>query len=517
MTEINFSLTLHDTSLFIDFIKFTFISVCTLYSLMFIINIKNIKRLKQILIFFELILISFLTVIMFKNLGTFNKILFLIMLLTIIAYFNIKKNIGFLIIVMLISFSINYCIFSIAIILNFFINILIGLKGDFLNLLVIMIIQILILSTILKIKKFKYGISYLKENMENNYTETLILNISVILLFSAIMIVNADISVAKGLVLEIIISSIIMFITIQKSLQLYYKQKLLIQDLNETKQELEKKKQEIEQLEKENLEFSKKSHSLAHKQRALEYQINQILLKYENSKTNSKRKKGKNRKEQEKIKKVKNEINKLSEEMYNKTVNVELTKTGIFEIDNILEYMKSECNKNNINFNLKIVGNIYHMTNKIIEKGDLQILLADHIKNAIIAIKHSDNINKSILVKLGKINDIYSLYIYDSGIEFQKETLLNLGKKPSTTHSEEGGTGMGFMNTFDTLKKYSASLIIKEIGKLSKENYTKILIIIFNNKCEFNLISYRQEQIGKISEKLLDKSTKSDIIVENKS
>ena len=50
-----------------------------------------------------------------------------------------------------------------------------------------------------------------------------------------------------------------MFITIQKSLQLYYKQRLLVQDLEETKKELEDKKKEIKQLEQENLNFSKTS------------------------------------------------------------------------------------------------------------------------------------------------------------------------------------------------------------------------------------------------------------------
>ena len=119
-------------------------------------------------------------------------------------------------------------------------------------------------------------------------------------------------------------------------------------------------------------------------------------------------------------------------------------------------------------------------------------MLADHIKDAIIAIKHTDNVNKSIFVRLGKIEDCYGLYIYDSGIEFEKETLENLGKKPSTTHKDEGGTGMGFMNTFDTLRKCKGSLIINEIGKPSKENYTKVIMIKFNNKNEFKVVSYKE-------------------------
>ena len=50
---------------------------------------------------------------------------------------------------------------------------------------------------------------------------------------------------------------------------------------------------------------------------------------------------------------------------------------------------------------------------------------------------------------------------------------------------------MGFMNTFDTLRKHNASLIINEIGAPSKDNYTKVLMIKFDNKNEFKITSYR--------------------------
>lgn len=51
---------------------------------------------------------------------------------------------------------------------------------------------------------------------------------------------------------------------------------------------------------------------------------------------------------------------------------------------------------------------------------------------------------------------------------------------------------MGFMNTFDTLKKCKGSLIINEIGKPSKDNFTKIVMIRFDGKNEFRVISYRE-------------------------
>ena len=122
------------------------------------------------------------------------------------------------------------------------------------------------------------------------------------------------------------------------------------------------------------------------------------------------------------------------------------------------------------------------MINNHITKEELEILIADHVKNAIIAVKCSNNSNRSILVRIGKIDGQYSIYIYDSGIEFEINTLHKLGKIPSTTHKESGGTGMGFMNTFDTLRKYNASLSIEEFNEPIIDNYTKVIAIKFDKK-----------------------------------
>ena len=333
-----------------------------------------------------------------------------------------------------------------------------------------------------KIKRLKNGFSFLQKNTDNDYFNILFLSISVIILFSIILLSNYT-EINKGKIgVGIILFSIIMFITIQKSLQLYYKQKLLVQELNETKEELENTKKELKQVEEENLEFSKKSHTLAHRQKSLEHKIQELVTKAEIS--------------TEEAGEVKDKLKEIEKDLYKETATIELSKTEISEIDDMLKYMQSECIKNKIEFELQLAGNIHYMTNNLISKEDLEILLADHIKDAIIAVNHTDNINRSILVRLGEIDGVYSLYIYDSGIEFETETLKNLGKKPSTTHADEGGTGMGFMNTFDTLRKYKASLTINELSKSNKDNYTKVIIFKFDKKNDFKIISYRQEELS---------------------
>ena len=350
--------------------------------------------------------------------------------------------------------------------------------NSYFKLMLIFSIQFIFLVFLFKIKRFRYGLAFLERKFSDEYADLIVLNLSAIILFLIIGISNSNYEMASTLALEIIISAIIMFITIKKSLNLYYKQKLLVQELDETKAELDNKNKEIKELEEENLTFKKRSHSLIHQQKSLEYKIEQMMMQTEISK--------------ELAGELKERLEKIGDEIYKEKENIELDKTGITEIDDMLKYMQSECNKNKIEFILKLEGNIHQMTNNAIPKEELEILLADHIKNAIIAIKHTENINRTIMVKLGKIDAVYGISIYDSGAEFEKETLDNLGKRPSTTHADEGGTGMGFMNTFGTLKKYEASLIIEEYNKPSKDNYTKVINIKFDKKNEFKIKSYRR-------------------------
>lgn len=467
---------LGDIELKIYFLKTFFIIICTYYTFLKIINKEKLEKIAVVKSYIYLFIISIVISTLKDISNYFITIITLIFLLGLL-FSNIGRyNLGYSILISIISLSFNYIIFFGAIIINYVINKIYPIYNDILNLIIMIIIHMVFLYKILTIKKLKNGIIYFVEKSQNNYFEIIVLNISTIIILSIILLPYINEIIGKNLIVGLIIFSTIMIITIQKSFQLYYKHKLLIKELDETKAELDNAKQDITELEKENLEISKKSHSLAHKQRSLEHKIDTLMLKTETAEEIG----------------VKDELNDISKELYENAANVELTKTDITVIDDMLDCMKADCEKENIDFNLQINGNIHHMVNSLISKEELEILIADHIRDAIIAIKHSENINRSILVRLGKIDEYFGLYIYDTGIEFEKETLENIGKRPYTTHKDEGGTGLGFMNTFETLKRHKASLIIEEIGKPCKDNFTKIIKIRFDEKDEFKVISYKE-------------------------
>ncbi len=472
MGNINLMYMLDDIEEKIDIIKTVFILICTYYTNLKITNQKIKINTREILYNVIIILLYILFICEFNKLGSMLSIMLLESLI-----FS-RENIGYGILTTIISLSVNYIVLIISLFVNYILNYIIGVNNNYINLAAIIIIHLGILYNIFKLKRLKYGISFLKNKQNNEFINLVILNVSATILFSIIIIVNADIKLATDATVGVILIAIIMITTIQKSLQIYYKQKLLIQDLNETKEELEKTKNELKQVEEENLGLSKKSHSIAHKQKSLEFKMQQLLINTEIS--------------AEAVGEVQDRIKEIKKDFSKDKAIIQLSKTEISKIDDMLEYMQSECIKNKIEFELQISGNIHYMVNNLISKDDLEILLADHIKDAIIAINHTDNINRSILVRLGEIDGIYSLYIYDSGIEFEKETLSKLGKKPITTYENEGGTGMGFMNTFDTLRKYQASLTINELSEPNKDNYTKVLIFKFDKKNEFKIVSYRK-------------------------
>ena len=461
-----------------DFLRTVAIIIYTYYVFRKVINVKlkDIKVIDKFFIIISTLIISFLICNIITEIKSYYSILIEILLISVVNYFVYKKEIYYSFLLTIISFGINYSIYVLSVLIAFIPNAIFKIQNDYIGFLIISVIYIFLIYRFFKLKRLRYGISLLNGKLLDSYFSYWIFNLCFMVLMFAIIFQEISlfniINVGTGLLFLVFF----MFITIKESIKLYYKQNLLIKDLESTKKELNEKNEELAKLEKENLEFSKTSHSLAHKQKALEYKINKLI-----NEDNTTISQGGTKQE------LKNELENISKYVYKKPTDIEIEKTGIDKIDNMLEYMNSECDKNNIEFNLQIIGNIHYMVNHIISENELEILLADHIKDAIIAIQYSTNKNRSILVKIGKIQKYYGIYIYDSGVEFTDEVLNKLGKEPITTHKDNGGTGMGFMNTFDTLKRHNASLNITKIGRPSLDDYTKLVAIIFDSKKEVNI------------------------------
>lgn len=465
-----------DVTMIVYIIKLFTISNLSYYTSLRITNNSKKLKCKMLEVFISILFVNIICTIVKYFSGSLSCILLLIMLLAIIVSKILHKDIVYSLIVVAISLGINYVIFLLSTFIVFFPVIIMNLKNEYINLILILIVYMIGVFLFFKVKRFKKGFIFLQNRLEDEYFNLLILSVSIVIIFLFIMLENYHVIYTSNIGIGFIIFGIIMFATIQKALQLYYKQKLLVQALNATKKELQEEKQLVKELENEIFKRNKKDHSISHQQRILKHKVNKLMEKSEIASEIT----------------IIDKINKIDKEIADEKAVIELAKTEIIEIDDVLDCEQAECEKNKIEFELQLNENIHKMVNNYISAEDLQILIADNIKNARIAIQHSNNTYKSIMVRLGKIDGYYSLYVYDSGVEFEEGTLEKLGKVPSTTHKDSGGLGLGFMNIFDTLNKYKASITIKEIGKPSITNYTKAIMIKFDNKNAFNIDSYRR-------------------------
>ena len=310
-------------------------------------------------------------------------------------------------------------------------------------------------------------------------------NISALVIMAYCLVGNYYGNLTKHILISFIILCIFMLIIVQKALVLYYKQNLLKRTIEDYETDIKEKDNKIKELSEELFKTSKINHEFHNRISALE-------LKVKDFTSNNSVEFGEELGVLNRIKDLEKEYSSKLQEIKDKD---ELPLIGITELDDMFKYMQSECIKNNISFNLKINGNIYYLINNIIKKNKLETLIGDHIKDAIIAINSGNNTYKSILVILGIKDKCYELCIYDTGVEFKVDTLLKLGLEPTTTHKEDGGSGIGFVTTFETLKECKASLIIQERHLPNKTDYTKSVTVRFDGKNEYKILSYRAEDI----------------------
>ena len=480
------------SDIIIYFLKLLVMGIFICYGYIKMSNKKKMKLTVSISIFMvSLILGIVCTYIKFFINSFLSVIVFCFSFGSLLAIIT-KNKMGYTLVATMISSAICVICQVISLLIIFIPYRLINIPNNYLYLLIISLVQFILIYAFFKIKRFKYGFDFLYKRLNNDFADIIMINISVaVILITCLLgtIFDGIEEVRKNLLITFVILGFTMLVMIQKTLTMYYKQKLLENTLKEYKEELNAKQNEIENLKNEKFKISKITHEFYNRQKALE------LLVKQNINNDSKIQKS------NVSKNVLNIINSLTEE-YSEEFNSikelpKLESTGITEIDSMFKYMQNECNKNNIEFKLKIIGNIHPLINNIIPKNKLETLIGDHIRDAINAVNAINTENKEILVILGIKNKKYELAIHDTGIDFTIETLLKLGKEAVTTNSNNGGSGIGFLTTFETLKQTKASLIITEQNPNKERYYSKSVIIRFDGKNQYKIRSYRAFEIKK--------------------
>lgn len=482
-----------------SFIKTFCINILTYITLTKLINFRNSNFIKIMWVIVISLGLAIMYMILNQQVFLFMTIMLIYGLYGILISQIINKKMVYITIITLISFAITYLLYMITIVLSGIIfktiypNI--GVENIFIFVMAI-IFEYIILSRFFKIRRFHKGITFLKneEKIDNIGLTGLVFVGLAILIYSFIGNFPGE-TYMKYLFLGIIMEITYFVIWIRRKITKHYKQNLRRNQIKVLEETITAKDEEISRITKENNAIATINHKYSSRIKSLERISAKIFTSpeiIEKMKTEFGEEFGEL---EEQIKKISEEYTKEIEEKV-KHQN-KLDKTGIFGIDNILEYLREEAEKENIKLEIKLNASINYMIEKVIDQSRLETLLGDHIKDAIIAIKHSNNTYRSILVVIGIIDDCYEIKIYDTGIEFEIETLIKLGTEAITTHKETGGSGIGFMTTFETLKETKASLIIEEKHPMNNTDYTKSVAIRFDGKSEYRIKSYRAEEIEK--------------------
>lgn len=475
------------------FLKYIFIYLFSCFLCLKISNFKLLSKRNTILIVLVSTTLSLTHAICSIFINPSYMIIISYILLGYLYTYITKYKLDYSLVVTFISLAITHIIYEFSILISLlFCMLLLHLNSrNTIILFLAVLIEFLQIYFIFKIKRFKNGFSFLK-NKENSYDLAIFLSgIVILIIINLGNYINKPISEYSLIGLGLILISI--FLWIRKKIRLHYKSLLVKDTIADLQAKLDKQisinndmKTEIEKL-------SKINHKYSSRLSALELYVNKLSNKSTTNENISNN-----------ILETKEIINTLSTEFSNELkINLEndflINKTGIINIDNILEYFYLECSNKNISFNVIVKNNIKDVVNNVIPLNLLETLIADMIKNSIIAIGYSSNKNPKILVQFDS-TDCFEFRIYDTGIEFEIDTLVNLGKERITTHKDDGGSGIGFVTTFETLKETNGSFIIEEYPPNNDNfKYSKCLIFRFDNKGKYIIRSYRFEEIGKVA------------------
>lgn len=471
-------------------IKMFFINICSNYTMIKINNYRNITLLQKCLLLMMDILFALVYLILRQRLEILIAFIFCYFLYSLAISLTVNTNILHGLVSNIISVSFSLIAMFVSTIINFIIYKLMFFDitiETIIEYVTIGIIQFLLIYLFFKIKRFKYGFSFLqgKETMNKENTSKIGILVSSIIIAISLVLSTYSRTTSKILIAILILGGILMLYWIKKSITKYYKEKMKERTVEIQQEQIKQQDEKIKDLQTELADALQINHKYSHRISAMEKAVIKLGTKLQA-----------NEEFAEEYGDILSSIKKLSKEYKEEVASViketKLPKTNIFSTDNLLEYMKQEAEKDKISFELKIDFDINEILETKIPQNKLETMLADHIRDAIIAINCSENKDRRIKVVLDKEDNNYQIKFYDTGREFEIETLSKLGLKRTTTHKATGGSGIGFMTTFETLKQCKASLIIEEY---SNQEYTKAVIIRFDNKNEYRIHSYRAEEI----------------------
>lgn len=404
----------------------------------------------------------------------------------------------------IISYGISYVLFTISvIIIGFTFNYYVFINTEYNHVLLqilVAVMQLMITPPLFLSKRLKKGMPFLTNKL---YTTPFMI-ISIFLLFTALLISNNSYSNDWHIFpfLLIFLLAVFIYLSWKNNITRTYIERLREKDTAQLNASLSERESYIKALEEENRALSKIIHNDNKLIPAMMLAV-KTFIRDSSSLVPSTEQTG-NR--------LLKDLEQLS--MHRKVILDRqdtrcgsIPPTGISSVDNIIKYMEHKAYEMDIHFDVTFSLDLNPLIQKEISEADLNTLLADLLENAMIAAKYGDR--RHVLLNIHMLEDFYTVNIFDSGIPFSKEVLVDLGLKKHTTHKAEGGSGIGLTTLYGLLQKYGASLSIEEFAPDSGL-YTKKISVIFNGLGQYTLITCRDvDEVGYLQRR-------TDLLILNK-
>lgn len=193
-----------------------------------------------------------------------------------------------------------------------------------------------------------------------------------------------------------------------------------------------------------------------------------------------------------KLKQLYNERTEMLEKYQQEILH--LPQTAFDSVNAVLSYIQSEALKAGIPYQVVLFDNLDSTIPNEIAEDDFTHILSDLLANAINACKGIPS--ASIQVYLGKMGEISTIRICNTGNVFHMETLKSLGLVRHTTHADTGGSGIGLMDIWTIKQRYSATLLIDEIIGTDTSSTHTCINILFNRKNHYIIQSNRHKELS---------------------
>jgi signal transduction histidine kinase len=350
-------------------------------------------------------------------------------------------------------------------------------------------LQFFLAHLLFRIRRFRKGFPYLLKG----YAVVIALIVSgtvmILTLWGKFAVITDNVNNAESLYVGILTVGFGIYIWVRRGIKMAYRKWAKGHNEELFKQELAEKDREIQQYKDMHDAIASANHRMVHRQTAVERRVAGLLER-------ALGKEALRAEFGEELSAALEDIRNLSGEYKGgiETVKADrlLPSTNVRALDDIFLLFSERFANSNIDFTLKISGSIVYMTEKVIKQSKLETMIGDHLQDALVAVNTGYNAVRAVLALLGESGGCYEFAVHDSGVPFGVETLARLGAERVTTHADSGGTGIGFMTTFETMRECGASLIINEKAPGSA-GFTKSVTIRFDGKNQYIIKTYRPQ------------------------